>query len=91
VIKGLFPGAYIKFSPICLGTMRFADKGLIKTNVRSLIRVGLDKVINTNHISDEYNSFALIYEGYKQLKKEEREQLQVICKFCVLHFDEPKL
>jgi aryl-alcohol dehydrogenase-like predicted oxidoreductase len=89
VIKGLIPGTDIKLSPICLGTMRLADKGLIKNDVCSLIRSGLDKGINTHHISDEYNSFALICESYKQLKKEEREQLQVICKLSGPHFNEP--
>lgn len=88
MIKGLVPGTDIKLSPICLGTMRLVDKGLIENDVCSLIRTALDKGINTHHISDEYNSFVLICESYKQLKKKEREQLQVICKISSPHFNE---
>lgn len=75
-------------SPLCLGTMRYVDKGLGVDDVVRLFREALELGVTSHHVSSEYASFELVCEAYHRLRASEKGQIELVVKLADPHFGE---
>ncbi|HZE98460.1 MAG TPA: aldo/keto reductase [Planctomycetota bacterium] len=74
-----------------LGTMRFSEKGLSVSSVRSLISYAFEAGVTTHHVSNEYPSFELYREALSTFPKSFRDNLVIIAKLPFPHFKDVDL